>query len=108
MFIKNMIDICALFDAQQVIELGGYAIENPVEDWELFMRLAVNGRLLVFVPLVFGSYYFMPGSWFSALDEQERSGVLALMHRVFDQFKLRQRQLLKTRHLRYHPDLGYI
>lgn len=108
MFIKNMIDISALFDAQQVIELGGYAIENPVEDWELFMRLAVNGQLIVFVPLVFGSYYFVPGSWFSTLNEQERTGVQSQMHRVFDQFKLRQHQLIRTRHLRYHPDLGYI
>ena len=105
----NYIDNMALYDRVQVTELGGYTPENqPVEDWELFNHLAANGRLVVFVPAIFGLYYELPQSLVRDIDRSHHLKLNARMKRVYDQFGMRKQQIIKTRHLRYHPDVGYI
>jgi succinoglycan biosynthesis protein ExoO len=110
MFQDNYIDAFALFDAVQVREMGGYMESAQVrarEDWELYLHLASNGRRIVFVPLVFGTYHAMPGSMIKEAIETH-AAQQAYMQRVFDQLGIRQRLLLNSRHLRYHPDIGYL
>lgn len=109
---QNYIGALVLTDRMQLADLGGYT-ENPAmfarEDWELHLHLAANGRRLVFVPLVMGIYYDVPNSMTkdadqSALHQKQH----AYIRRSFNQLGIRQRQLLNTRHLRYHPDIGYL
>jgi hypothetical protein len=61
----------------------------------------------VFVPLIFGYYYHLPGSM---IEHEQQSGPAQTAHlkRVFDQINIRSRLPMVTRHLRYHPDIGYI
>ena len=106
-FDANYIDNMALYDRTQVSEMGGY--ENQiVEDWELLNHLATNGRLVVFVPALFGLYYEYQHSLVHELDREHHLRLNARMKRVYDQFGMRKQQIIKTRHLRYHPDVGYI
>ncbi|MCA9882074.1 MAG: glycosyltransferase family 2 protein [Anaerolineae bacterium] len=105
----NYIDNMALYDRIQITDMGGYAPENqPVEDWELFNHLAANGRLVVFVPALFGLYYELPQSLVRDIDQSHHLKLNARMKRVYDQFGMRKQQIMRTRHLRYHPDVGYI
>lgn len=112
LFQSNYIDALALIDRTQLIDLGGYS-EQPVidasEDWELYLHYAVNGRLVIFVPLIFGFYYILP---LSMTDEHTPAEVHGNRHRylqrVYDQLGLRHDSLMNTRHRRYHPDLGFI
>ena len=106
----NYVDAFGLFDRLQLLDCGGYSDAPAVrsrEDWELYLHLAACGRRVVFVPLVFGYYHDLPGSMIkqSAGDEAGQKGHLT---RVFDQLGARRRLPLNTRHLRYHPDVGYI
>ena len=65
--------------------------------------------LLVFVPVVFGIYYEMPESRIKeARTEARLLERQAYIERVFDQLGIRRDQPLRTLHLRYHPDVGYI
>lgn len=109
---KNYIGALILTDRMQITDAGGYT-ENPDmfarEDWELDLHLAANGRRIVFVPLVMGIYYDVPNSMTkdadkSALHQKQH----AYIRRSYNQLGIRQRQLLNTRHLRYHPDIGYL
>jgi len=106
----NYVDAFGVFDRLQLLDCGGYS-DNPAvrsrEDWELYLHLAACGRKVVFVPLVFGFYHDLPGSMIkeTARTEAEQN---AHVTRVFDQLGLRRRLPLNTRHLRYHPDVGYI
>ncbi|MEP7292526.1 MAG: glycosyltransferase family 2 protein [Chloroflexota bacterium] len=110
MFNQNYIDTFALYDAAQIADVGGYKQAEAIdghEDWELFLHLAALGRKLVFVPVVFGIYYELPQSNVkNARDRKPERDLYA--QRVFDQFGVRQLQPLRTRHLRYHPDIGYL
>jgi glycosyltransferase involved in cell wall biosynthesis len=114
MFEWSIIDACALFDRLQVLDAGGYTTAAEItlisEDWELYLHLAASGRLIVFVPVVFATYYVNPGSMFLAYKEQDEHIALIrkYIQRVFDQFGIRQQQPLNTLHKRYHPDVGYL
>ncbi len=112
MFAKNYIDAFALVDRLQVLDAGGYLDNVEVrayEDWELYLHLAASGRRIVFVPLVFGFYHAVPGSMIEeANDNDGAQPTYAYMRRVFDQLDVRGRLTLNTRHLRYHPDIGYL
>jgi glycosyltransferase involved in cell wall biosynthesis len=107
-FRANYIDAFALFDREQLLDAGGYDSLLPGrEDWELYLHLATSGRRIVFVPLVMGVYHDLPISMI-----KEASGnyidQTARCRRVFDQLGLRDRMPLNTRHLRFHPDVGYL
>lgn len=107
MFDHSYIDACAAFDRAQLCDLGGY-VPQRWEDYEMWLRLATNGRLLVFVPLAFGYYYILPAS--ISVDPAENTHMTALherMKRVFNQVKARDALPLPARHRRYHPELGY-
>ena len=110
MFEHNYVDAFGLFDRLQLLDCGGYSDAPAVrsrEDWELYLHLAACGRKVVFVPLVFGFYHDLPGSMIkqTARTEDDQK---AHVKRVFDQLGTRARLPLNTRHLRYHPDVGYL
>jgi glycosyltransferase involved in cell wall biosynthesis len=109
MFDANYVDAFALFDRAQLLDCGGYSESPGVrgrEDWELYLHLAACGRRVVFVPLVLGFYHDLPNSMIKqSRPEGEQKEYVA---RVYDQLGLRGRMPLNTRHLRYHPDIGYL
>jgi glycosyltransferase involved in cell wall biosynthesis len=110
MFGHNYVDAFGVFDRLQLLDCGGYSDHPAVrsrEDWELYLHLAACGRKVVFVPMVFGFYHDVPGSMIkqSANTEEDQKAHVA---RVFDQLGARAKLPLNTRHLRYHPDVGYL
>ena len=112
MFEQNYIDTFALYDRLQILDSGGYrevqAMEGH-EDWELFLHLAASGRSIVFVPLMFGVYYELPHSRVKPWRQDDQKLKRAeYLQRVYDQFGIRRSQEPRTKHLRYHPDIGYI
>jgi glycosyltransferase involved in cell wall biosynthesis len=109
LFDSNYIDAFALVDVFQLLELGGYTPASGVEDWLLLMQLSVNGRLVVFVPVEIGYYHMLPSSMLAdLLDSPELAHQKKRFKRIFNQFDIRKEIPLRTRHLRYHPDLGFI
>lgn len=106
----NYIDAFALFDRLQLADAGGYSDAAEVEareDWEMYLHLAAAGRRAVFVPLVFGIYHDLEGSMIK--QAERRDGPHAqFLKRVFDQLGVRSALDVNTRHLRYHPHLGYL
>jgi len=109
-FSQNYVDAFALFDRVQVRDVDSYLNAPEVaarEDWELYLHLAASGRKIAFVPAVFGIYHALAGSMIqeAAVGHEAQKGY---MRRVFDQLGLRDRLPLTTRHLRYHPDIGYL
>ncbi len=109
-FVNNYIDAFALVDRTQVLDVGAYSdsIEaHAREDWELYLHLAASGRRVVFVPLVFGYYHVTPESMIKEAHDN-LTVQSAYMRRVFDQLGIRERLAFNTRHLRYHPDVGYL
>lgn len=106
----NYIDAFALFDRVQLLDAGAYVNDLATEareDWELYLHLATNGRRVVFVPMLFGIYYSLDGSMIQeasiGYNDQQN-----YVRRVYNQLGLRKRLPLNTRHLRYHPDIGYL
>lgn len=111
-FVANYIDTFAVVDRMQLLDVGGY-LDNPIilarEDWELYLHLAANGRRVIFVPMVMGNYYELQASLTKETNQVSVHGEQhAYIRRVYNQFGLRPGNLLNTRHLRYHPDVGYI
>lgn len=107
---ENYIDAFALVDRVQVLDVGGYtnnlAIEGR-EDWELFLHLAANGRKIIFVPVIFGIYHDLADSMIKD-DGATHQAQKGYVRRVFNQLGVRASLPLNTRHLRYHPDIGYL
>jgi glycosyltransferase involved in cell wall biosynthesis len=109
---ENYIDSMVLADRMQLADAGGYLDTELMlarEDWEMVLHLSALGRRLIFVPLMMGYYHDMPGSLTnlpgqSALHERQQKW----LRRVYNQLGIRKRQPLNTRHLRYHPDIGYL
>lgn len=109
-FRGNYIDACALFDRVQTADCGGYQTGQLLhghDDWELYLHLASLGRRIIFVPLVFGIYYDLPNSLIKEAT-QRGNEVVGRVHRMFNQLEIRDRMPHNTRHLRYHPDIGYL
>jgi hypothetical protein len=108
--VENYIDAFALFDRTQLLDGGGYSTSDRVrarEDWEMYLHLAAVGRRIVFVPLVFGIYYELSDSMIQEANDSHPAQK-AHVRRAFDQLRIRANLPMNTRHLRYHPDLGYI
>lgn len=107
---ENYIDAFALFDRTQMLDAGGYSTCEHVrarEDWEMYLHLAAAGRRIVFVPLVFGVYHELSDSMIQEANDSHPAQK-AYVRRAFDQLRIRASLPMNTRHLRYHPDLGYI
>jgi teichuronic acid biosynthesis glycosyltransferase TuaG len=103
----NYVDAFSVFDRVQLLDVGGYETSyHALEDFEMWLHLATNGRRIVFVPAVLGYYYTMPVAM--SLDPQKRDAVAARINRVFNQVQARKFLKMNTYHLRYHPELGYI
>ncbi|MCE9607990.1 MAG: glycosyltransferase family 2 protein [Planctomycetia bacterium] len=106
-FEHNYIDSFSLVDRDQLLDVGGYNTTfNVMEDYEQWHHLVTNGRLIVFVPVVFGYYYVLPQSMSNNLDRYHEFA--PRFGRMYDQFKVRSRLAFNTKHLRYFPDIGYI
>lgn len=109
----NYIGAMSMVDRMQILDVGGIlGVPNMIarEDWELHLHLAASGRLLIFVPLVMGIYYHdLPGSMTKESHQAEiHQKQQAYIRRVYNQLGIRTQQPLRTRHLRYHPDIGYL
>ena len=76
------------------------------EDFEMWLRLVTNGRRIVFVPVVLGYYYALPGSM--ATDPKTDLESKMKIKRVFNQVNAREHLMMKTEKLRYHPAIGYL
>jgi len=106
-FDENYIDAFALFDRWQVLDCGGYTGGvDAWADWELWLHLAASGRRLVFVPLTFGVYQYLPNSMMRAMDEPD--AVKPRFQRVFNQLGFREAALTRTHHEKYFPGVGYL
>ncbi len=106
-FKDNYVDAFSILDRQQVLDAGGYeATCTTWEDYELWLHLASNGRQIVFVPVVFGYYYVLPGSMVE--DTLKAGSVRNRVTRIFDQVGVRKFLDLATERLRYHPRIGYL
>jgi len=106
-FQGNYVDAFSVWDRVQLLDVGGYeASYHFLEDHEMWLHLATNGRKIVFVPAVLGYYYLMPVAMSTNRTEQER--VHARNLRIFNQVKVREFLQTNTYHLNYHPELGYI
>ena len=77
-----------------------------LEDYEMWMHLATNGRRIVFVPAVLGYYYLMPAAMSN--DRTKQANAESRLLRIFNQARVRDFLPMNTNHLRYHPELGYI
>lgn len=107
MFQDNYVDAFAIFDRVQLLDGGGYEGScRSLEDYEQALHLACTGRRLVFVPLVFGYYYDMPGSMLK--DETVRAASHQRAQRIFNQLGARPHLPPNTNRLRFHPELGYL
>ena len=107
LFQGNYVDAFSVWDRVQLFDVGGYdASLHCLEDHEMWLHLATNGRRIVFVPAVLGYYYILPAAMSRDVPKQEIGA--ARLIRVFNQCKVRELLHVNTCHLRYHPDLGYI
>lgn len=106
----NYVDALAVFDRWQLLDVGGYDRAVPTwEDYALWLHLATNGRLLVFVPMVFGYYYYLPRSMISeTADDENTRHLRGRVNRIYNQVGVRNRLPMNTRMRRYHPALGYL
>ncbi len=105
-FDENYIDAFAMVDRLQLLDGGGYSAYIPaLEDYEQWLHLACSGRLLVFVPLVFGYYYLLSNSMLTEVHAQKEKSKI---RRVFNQVQARRFLKLPTLLRRYHPAIGYI
>ncbi len=106
-YLGNHVDAFSVWDRLQLLDVGGYDPSlHFLEDHEMWLHLATNGRRIVFVPAVLGYYYILPTAMSRDIPKQEL--VAARLLRIFDQVKVRELLQMNTCHLRYHPDLGYI
>ncbi len=105
LFHTNAVDLCSLCDAYQLLQCGGFQTEpaiNSNEDWELFLHLVGDGRLLVFVPAVFGTYYVRRQSLSYRFTPPNE--VVRRMHDHQRHRSLEGRVLGRV----YHPDIGWL
>ena len=110
MFDGNYIDACVLCDRQQLIDCGAFHTDRNspiVEDWELWLHLLASGRRMVQVPLAFAMYHQLPLSGVKKFTSQiERS--YESVARIFNQSGVRGMWRFNSKHLRYHPDVGWL
>lgn len=107
LFQSNYIDAFALVDRCQFLDSGGYESGYRVlEDHEMWLHLAVNGRKIVFVPLVFGYYYVLPRSM-AVTSADTSPEAVARNQRIYNQLQARAQLPLNAHLLRFHPALGY-
>lgn len=111
LFVENYIDALALYDRLQLLELGGFRSDSEMfahEDWELHLHLVASGRDVIFVPIIAGIYHALKASYLSlsATDEHvQRRTNRAL--RIFNQLGIREVAPLRSKHKRYHPEIGF-
>jgi glycosyltransferase involved in cell wall biosynthesis len=107
LFQWNYVDAFSVWDKVQFLDLGGYdAAFHYLEDYEMWLHLATNGRRMVFVPAMLGYYYLLPVAMTTDLQNQDIAKARIL--RIFNQVKVREFINANTFQIRYRPDIGYI
>ena len=107
LFHGNYIDAFALVDRCQLLDLGGYETSSQeLEEQEMWLHSAVNGRTIVFVPLAFGYHYVLPDPATSKAGDKATE-TEACTRRTYDPFQARAHLPLNANLLCFHPDLGY-
>jgi glycosyltransferase involved in cell wall biosynthesis len=107
LFLDSYVDAFSVFDRRQLLDVGGFEPTQPIrEDFELWQHLATCGRRTVFVPVVLGYYYALPGSM--GRDPEKWYDVSVRIRRIFNQVRVRPNMPMNTYHLRYHPAMGYL
>jgi glycosyltransferase involved in cell wall biosynthesis len=101
---ENYICATSLVDLYQVIDAGNYS-DLLHRDWEMLLHLGAVGRLVIFVPVTTAYYYNLPNS---SVKLSSKSVVEKQAERIYNQLGIRINHLLKTRHLVFHPDIGYL
>lgn len=103
----NYIDSFSIFDAQRLLNLGGFTRVHPYvpEDWEMVLHLINEEERMVFVPVVFGYYHKHPLSASRELSLSE-SGRDTL-RRVHAQTGTREWDDVQVGRI-YHPDVGFL
>jgi succinoglycan biosynthesis protein ExoO len=108
LFRENYVDAFSVWDRHQFLDIGGYdPALHCLEDFEMWLRLATNGRRIVFVPAVLGYYYILPSAMSRDVPKRHQA-VARRLFRTFNQLKVRELLQVNTYHIFYHPDLGYI
>jgi glycosyltransferase involved in cell wall biosynthesis len=106
-FHANYIDAFSMVDRTQILDTGGYDAHCQTwEDYDLWLHLVTNGRRIVFVPIVLGYYYILPGSM--AQDVDKWKAAKARINRIYNQLGVRPELAMKTTMARYHPEVGYV
>jgi glycosyltransferase involved in cell wall biosynthesis len=104
---SNYVDAFSIWDRLQLRDVGGYdASLQALEDHEMWLHLATNGRQIVFVPAVLGYYYILPAAM--SRDSPKQESTAARLVRIFNQLGAREFLHVNTCHIMYHPDLGYL
>ena len=99
----NYIDAMSIIDAEQVLSIGAYSDERGTpEDWEFMLHLIAEGRNVVFVPLLLGTYYKEGMS----LVQNMSASYLPRLQRIYNQRKAGLATGFRPRV--YHPELGYL
>jgi glycosyltransferase involved in cell wall biosynthesis len=109
LFAENYIDAFALFDADQVMRVGGFDCHPQLygwEDWELVLHLIEESRTLLFVPAIMGYYTINRRSMLRETDMRaaERYELIQRMHapvgdRAWDPVRVGRI---------YHPAIGFL
>ena len=112
MYRESYMDNFSMLDRDQALALAqGYTPDSrgqAVGDWDFFLSIAANGGKLVFVPVVIGNYYILPGSMLrEVIANGQFAGEVARIRRTYDQIDVRRNLPANTWRLRYHPDIGY-
>jgi glycosyltransferase involved in cell wall biosynthesis len=103
----NYVDSFSVWDRFQILDAGGFdPALSCLEDYEMWLHLATNGRRIVFVPAVLGYYYLMPAAMSN--DRTKQANAESRLLRIFNQARVRDFLPMNTNHLRYHPEMGYI
>ncbi len=108
---ENYIDNFSMLDRDQALaRTRGYTQDSRVQavgDWDFFLSIAANGGKIVFVPVVIGNYYYLPGSMLHEARGRAAKEVAPVIRRTYDQIGVRKRLPANACRLRYHPDIGY-
>lgn len=108
----NYIDVLALYDRLQLLDLDGFQDISAMkahEDWELLLHLVSAGREVLFVPVLAGIYHHLEVSHvFETQDQAHAERRADYVRRVYDQIGIREQTRMRSKYRRYHPDLGYL
>lgn len=104
---QNYIDAFAIFDANRVIQLGGFTRVHPYspDDWELLLHLIAEEQLIVLVPVIMGYYHLNRLSASTELSQTNQGR--ATLQRIYAQTGTRPWDDMRVGRV-HHPDVGFL